>query len=355
MKSGAAARARNTPTACAVFTHANGGLMVEAAIGGQKFTFVPAANSSAMSGQPPAVQASAQTPAPPPHYEATSGTSTGGAAAGGAAVGATVSGSASDRPSASASVSTPAPVSSSPPPAAAPTTRPASEQPETPPKSVEIGTITEPDGRASPGPDSRAGALPGRGPGTRHASDHRPLVRRMSGQPIVLMRVLFGRRGPCDSARAADRVTPFPPAPRRGRSGLAFLRIRPRGRHPCLDGWFRSCLDGWFRSLRPVEDLHLLNTRHACAHKEQPRGPSPAGLLLLYGELSNQGRVTIPCRVHFPTICERVEPMIAISSLCSFWGTLNLFSVAVRSAASASNSALLISMPLWVTSIGRPS
>ena len=34
-----------------------------------------------------------------------------------------------------------------------------------------------------------------------------------------------------------------------------FLQIRPRDRHPCLDGWFRS--------LRPIEDLHLLNTRHA--------------------------------------------------------------------------------------------
>ncbi len=34
-----------------------------------------------------------------------------------------------------------------------------------------------------------------------------------------------------------------------------FLQIRPRAPHPCLDGRFRS--------LRPVEDFHLLNTRHA--------------------------------------------------------------------------------------------
>src|SRR5687768_9691964 len=33
---------------------------------------------------------------------------------------------------------------------------------------------------------------------------------------------------------------------------LRFLQIRPRGRHPCLDGRFRSS--------RSVEDFHLLNT-----------------------------------------------------------------------------------------------
>ena len=46
---------------------------------------------------------------------------------------------------------------------------------------------------------------------------------------------------------------------------MGFLQIRPRGRHPCLDGRFRS--------LRPVEDFHLLNWQHAWRTKKgKPRG-----------------------------------------------------------------------------------
>ena len=41
---------------------------------------------------------------------------------------------------------------------------------------------------------------------------------------------------------------------------MGFLQIRPRGRHPCLDGRFRS--------LRPVEDFHLLNWQHAWRTKK---------------------------------------------------------------------------------------
>jgi hypothetical protein len=43
---------------------------------------------------------------------------------------------------------------------------------------------------------------------------------------------------------------------------MGFLQIRPRGRHPCLDGRFRS--------LRPVEDFHLLNWQHAWRTRRRP-------------------------------------------------------------------------------------
>jgi hypothetical protein len=46
-----------------------------------------------------------------------------------------------------------------------------------------------------------------------------------------------------------------------------FLQIRPRDRHPCLDGWFRS--------LRSIEDFHLLNTRHAWHTRKAGRALVP--------------------------------------------------------------------------------
>lgn len=71
LKPGVSTSAKYT-SGVAVFTQAKGGLMFEAAIGGQKFTFVPAQGQAAAQVLPPAVHASAQQPAPAPAFGASS-------------------------------------------------------------------------------------------------------------------------------------------------------------------------------------------------------------------------------------------------------------------------------------------
>jgi hypothetical protein len=59
-------------------------------------------------------------------------------------------------------------------------------------------------------------------------------------------------------------------------SSSAFFRPRPRGRSPCLDGWFRSS--------RSMGDLHPLNANHTEHTRLKPVLPFPVPAVALHKE-----------------------------------------------------------------------